>query len=806
MQLSNTPSKLVRPFADAGGRSTIPVASQIGVTAGAASLTDGFPPLTRTPVAAGGVPPSGLDMNGILYEMSAAIRWANAGGGYAFDGAFAADTNVGGYPKGARVMRSDGQGYWFNTAEGNTTDPESPGSAAAGWVPDFQPGAAVVSMASASVTLTPEQYGKPLIIITGTLTANLNLVFPAIVGQWAVINETTGGYTVTAKTATGAGAVVGGVSHIIGDGGGILIVSPDFVRLIPNIAALRNTPPTIGVCLQTRGYFSENDGGQGRYVAKTGGSTGAYVDDGGATIVPNGGDGSSAWLLSTAAPVSVKQFGARGGAADDSLPIRRAFEYIKQGGGTLDFPRDDYAFYLDISGSNPPITFRGNGSSFYPVSVVQTNSSVIYANNSTGLGQAEGTNSTFCDINFSGRMRSSVDPNYGDIDTPVHFRSAWAKFYTCQFSYGKVAGLYSLFGQYNQFYECNFGGNVYSPATAGCWLDSNSVAEAANENSFFRCTFNTNAVGLKILGGLANRAYGCQFQNNSQSGALLDQDSAGFGGNQSLFSGCYFEANTTDVTIGAAEHATFEATTFLPGKVSTTHCYGLRFIANTFYGSPSFTFAHPSGATDTAALTWVGNNATPTPPQVAGLLHAGATYLDIRDAETGSQYASSFIGLAGSVSTAVANNVVLQNWSGVANAVPKGTVTPAFKLRQSAFANPSARVAVFTAALYLWDDGPASTQFGYSGHVQRYSVLISNTNTGAPQVNIVAESAGQDVGINTSVQAPGPVTLTATVSGDTITFNVAWAGTGSAAGAMAQQAVGYSLQGAGTNQFTLITV
>lgn len=111
MQLTNTPAKLVLPFANAGAKNTIPTASQIGITAGAASLVDGFPPLTRTPIAAGGVPPSGLDMNGILFELSAILRWANAGGGYAFDGTFAADSNVGGYPKGARIMRSDGQGY-----------------------------------------------------------------------------------------------------------------------------------------------------------------------------------------------------------------------------------------------------------------------------------------------------------------------------------------------------------------------------------------------------------------------------------------------------------------------------------------------------------------------------------------------------------------------------------------------------------------------------------------------------------------------------------------------------------------------
>lgn len=244
MQLSNIPGKLVLPFANAGGKSTIPVASQIGITAGAASLTDGFPPLTRTPIAAGGVPPSGLDMNGILYEMSAIIRWANAGGGYPFDGTFATDTNVGGYPKGARIMRSDGQGYWFNTTDNNVTDPNDAGAVAAGWVPDFTTGIAAVTMTSANVTLTPLQYGKPVIVITGTLTSNLNLIFPAIEGQWAVINNTTGAFAITAKTASGTGILVSGVQNVVGD-------ATNIYSLGANSDAIAYTPPGTGAITTT---------------------------------------------------------------------------------------------------------------------------------------------------------------------------------------------------------------------------------------------------------------------------------------------------------------------------------------------------------------------------------------------------------------------------------------------------------------------------------------------------------------------------------------------------------------------------
>jgi hypothetical protein len=220
MQLINAPQKFPLPFANNGAKTLIPLASQIGITAGASSLTDGFPPLTRTPIAGGGVPPSGLEFNGIFYELSAIARWLNAGAGYVFDSTFANDSNVTGYPKGARVLRTDGLGYWLNTADNNVTDPEATGAgvaAAAGWVPDLTNGLTTVAMASANVTLTPAQYGKPIIVITGTLTANLNLIFPNIVGKWAVLNNATGAYSITCKTAAGSGVVVSGQAIVVGD-------------------------------------------------------------------------------------------------------------------------------------------------------------------------------------------------------------------------------------------------------------------------------------------------------------------------------------------------------------------------------------------------------------------------------------------------------------------------------------------------------------------------------------------------------------------------------------------------------------
>lgn len=207
MQLSDIPNKLLIPFAEDGGKNTIPTESQIGITGGRASLTDGFPPVTRIPTTAGGIPPFGLDMNGILYAISSICRWQTSGAGFPYDADFATDPLVAGYPAGARVLRDDAQGYWLNTADDNETDPSDAGAAAAGWVPDFSHGVASVTMTSSHVTLTPTQYGLPIIEITGTITTDLNLIFPDISGSWTVINKTSGLFSITAKTASGLGIV-----------------------------------------------------------------------------------------------------------------------------------------------------------------------------------------------------------------------------------------------------------------------------------------------------------------------------------------------------------------------------------------------------------------------------------------------------------------------------------------------------------------------------------------------------------------------------------------------------------------------
>lgn len=218
MQSTNIPSKIPLPFAYAAGSSyknTIPTASQIGITNGKASLTDGFPPLTFQAISSGGVPPFGADFNGILNEITAIQQWQEAGGMFVYDSAFS--TAIGGYPKGAILQAAAFGGLWQSTVENNTNNPDTGG---AGWISLAFDGLQAITVTTADVTVTQLQSAFPVIVVSGTLTGARNLIFPAIVGEWIVQNNTAGSYTLTAKTASGTGVTLtqGQSTYIYGDG------------------------------------------------------------------------------------------------------------------------------------------------------------------------------------------------------------------------------------------------------------------------------------------------------------------------------------------------------------------------------------------------------------------------------------------------------------------------------------------------------------------------------------------------------------------------------------------------------------
>jgi len=126
-----SPTKVPTTWAQSapGGNSTcpMPIPSQISITPGRASWTDGFPPLNFLPIAGGGIPPSGQDFNGVLCQLSQWTRWYNAGAPIFYDPTF--QSAIGGYPSNSLIQSATNPGhFWLSTVDNNASNPDTGGA------------------------------------------------------------------------------------------------------------------------------------------------------------------------------------------------------------------------------------------------------------------------------------------------------------------------------------------------------------------------------------------------------------------------------------------------------------------------------------------------------------------------------------------------------------------------------------------------------------------------------------------------------------------------------------------------------
>lgn len=218
MNRSDAPSKKSVPFGINGPREAILDTTPAGNNQ--ASYDSGFPPITMILKSAGGLPPKGEDFNQILYELALNARWNQAGAGYQFDSTFS--TGISGYPIGAIVQNSTGDGTWINTTDGNTNNPEvATATPLTGWLPLDSNGFTTKSgLTNANVTLTTLEASRDRIVLSGALTANINLIVPAWRKKWTVVNNCSGSFSVTIKTTSGTGIAIpaGMTAYVLGDG------------------------------------------------------------------------------------------------------------------------------------------------------------------------------------------------------------------------------------------------------------------------------------------------------------------------------------------------------------------------------------------------------------------------------------------------------------------------------------------------------------------------------------------------------------------------------------------------------------
>lgn len=117
------PKLLSTAWSESGLKNDVPEKRTASSDYGSASYELGFPSETMTPIANGGTPPSGKDMNGVLHDLSAHIVYQNSGCRYRFDPEFAEKN--GGYAKGAVVMNDAGDTEYVSLIDGNTSNPNT---------------------------------------------------------------------------------------------------------------------------------------------------------------------------------------------------------------------------------------------------------------------------------------------------------------------------------------------------------------------------------------------------------------------------------------------------------------------------------------------------------------------------------------------------------------------------------------------------------------------------------------------------------------------------------------------------------
>lgn len=111
------------PFAWNGEKNDIQITRQQGQDPEDATWNIGFPPQTMIPESSGGLPPKGLDFNGLFYAVSSIGAHYSRGDRIQFDADFA--EKIGGYSKGFRLTSNDYQRDYISLVDNNKVDPNS---------------------------------------------------------------------------------------------------------------------------------------------------------------------------------------------------------------------------------------------------------------------------------------------------------------------------------------------------------------------------------------------------------------------------------------------------------------------------------------------------------------------------------------------------------------------------------------------------------------------------------------------------------------------------------------------------------
>lgn len=253
------PRLLKTPFAENGLKNTIPDERTSGTLDEAATFNDGFPVITMTPIAAGGLPPSGQDFNGIFNAISAHTAYQNQGGRYQFDNDYA--VAIGGYPKGAVLVSDDFTQEYVSLIDSNTynfnTDLSSIGTY---WAKTY---ATPESVQTAITNAVGRLINVQVFTASGTYTPTE--------GTKKIIVEAVGG------GGSGASGAMNGSGFVSGGGGG---ASGCYAKALVDASGISSVSVTIGAGGASVQNANGNLGGNtsfGSYLTVYGGNQGLIL-------------------------------------------------------------------------------------------------------------------------------------------------------------------------------------------------------------------------------------------------------------------------------------------------------------------------------------------------------------------------------------------------------------------------------------------------------------------------------------------------------------------------------------------------
>ena len=316
--------------------------------------------------------------------------------------------------------------------------------------------------------------------------------------------------------------------------------------VVDNVAALKALTVSAiadGQLYITRGYYSDNDGGQGTYIYD---SASAATDNGGTVIAPTSGSGR--FLLQVGATVDLRQFGGKGdGAFNNTTAITNATAYLDTlGGGTIVLASGTWLMNWVCTSKSITLTSQG-GRGEYDTYVIRPYS---IASAPVTFGDYSDSSSTVtryckvigCHISGTNGSNSALSANNAPNALLLKGNSVSTTFRDCVFYGGlKTVGLVTQTGVGKgpvtgiTFDNCIIRNDITdsSSARAIYAIRSDSTGNGyVTDNIFFRCKLNMTSGNLGYaaefdgtISGILAEFYESYFDIQPALGLLLKNSS-----------------------------------------------------------------------------------------------------------------------------------------------------------------------------------------------------------------------------------------------------------------------------------------